>query len=116
MNVEFWEMLERIVESCEIVIDRPRGSYHPKYHSSYYEIDYGHLKDTMSSDGSAIDIWVGESKGLGITAVCVTVDEYRKDSEIKILYDCDEEEINTISLFHNQNSMRGLIIRNERNT
>lgn len=109
-------MLERIVESCEIVIDRPRGSYHNKHQSLYYEIDYGHLKDTMSSDGSAIDIWVGESKGLGITAVCVMVDEYRKDSKIKILYDCNEVEINKISLFHNQHSMRGLVIRNERNT
>ena len=33
---EFWNMLDNIFNECEIVIDRPKGSHHPKYNEYVY--------------------------------------------------------------------------------
>lgn len=30
-NNDFWNLLDRLVENSEIVIDRPKGTAHPKY-------------------------------------------------------------------------------------
>ncbi|WP_454053584.1 hypothetical protein [Clostridium sp. Marseille-Q7071] len=50
-NKEFWIMLDGLVNSSKIVIDRPTGSRHPKYPDMLYEVDYGYLKNTKSMDG-----------------------------------------------------------------
>lgn len=50
-NSEFWESLDKLVASSEIVIDRPKGTSHPNYPEFIYRIDYGYLKDTSSMDG-----------------------------------------------------------------
>jgi inorganic pyrophosphatase len=44
-NNEFWEYLEKIVCDNEVIIDRPKGSRHPKYNNMVYEVDYGYLKN-----------------------------------------------------------------------
>ena len=58
-NQEFWDALDRLVAGSEIVIDRPKGTAHPKYPDFIYRVDYGYLKDTTSMDGGGIDVWVG---------------------------------------------------------
>ena len=58
-NPEFWELLDKLVENSEIVIDRPKGSAHPRYPEFVYKVDYGYLKDTNSMDKDGIDVWVG---------------------------------------------------------
>ena len=88
-NSEFWESIDKLVRSSQIVIDRPKGTAHPKYPSFIYRLDYGYLKNTSSMDGSGIDIWVG-SNGGGIDAIMCIVDLMKKDSEIKILIGCTE--------------------------
>ncbi len=55
----FWEAIDNLVEQSEIVIDRPKGSAHPKYPKFIYQVDYGYLKNTSSMDGAGIDVWVG---------------------------------------------------------
>ena len=30
-DLEFWNLLDELVHSSEIVIDRPKGSVHPRY-------------------------------------------------------------------------------------
>ena len=59
MNREFWQMLEAMAASCELVIDRPKGSRHPRYPQVVYELEYGYLKGTCSMDGDGIDVWLG---------------------------------------------------------
>ena len=63
MNVidskDFWEILDEWVNTYEIVIDRPKGSTHPRYPSFRYRLDYGYLKNTASMDGDGIDVWLG---------------------------------------------------------
>ena len=84
-NEEFWEMLDRIVGESELLIDRPKGSRHPRYPSIVYPVDYGELKGTASMDGGGIDVWRGTAPAQEVCAVMVTVDIVKKDSEIKVI-------------------------------
>jgi inorganic pyrophosphatase len=43
-NSAFWSALDEIVSNSEIIIDRPKGTRHPKYSNIIYEVDYGYLK------------------------------------------------------------------------
>lgn len=84
-DLDFWNLLDELVRSTEIVIDRPKGSAHPRYPEMIYEADYGYLKGTASMDGGGIDVWIGTG-GKEIDAVICTVDIVKKDSEIITLF------------------------------
>ena len=56
-NNDFWRALDSLVDNSEIVIDRPKGTAHPKYPDFIYKVDYGYLKNTSSMDGAGIDVW-----------------------------------------------------------
>ncbi|WP_277409315.1 hypothetical protein [Lacrimispora xylanisolvens] len=56
MNPDFWTALDQLVSDSEIVIDRPKGSAHPKYPDFIYKVDYGYLNNTSSMDGQGIDV------------------------------------------------------------
>ena len=108
---EFWDALDELAAGSEIVIDRPKGTAHPKYPDLIYPVDYGYLKNTSSMDKDGIDVWVGSAEKK-IDAVICTVDLMKKDSEIKILIGCTEEEMATIYEFHNNSQhMKGILIR-----
>lgn len=107
---EFWQALDELVVGSGIVIDRPKGSTHPRYPTIIYQVDYGYLKSTSSMDCEGIDIWVetGEKR---IDAVMCIVDLNKRDSEIKLLIGCTEEEKNIIYKFHNESKyMKGIMI------
>ncbi|MBL4936978.1 inorganic pyrophosphatase [Clostridium sp. YIM B02515] len=109
---EFWEALDSLVEQSEVVIDRPKGTAHPRYPDFIYEVDYGYLKNTASMDGGGIDVWKGTDKEQKIDAIVCTVDLTKRDSEIKILIGCTEEEKEKIYNTHNNSSsMKGILIR-----
>lgn len=111
MNDEFWNALDELVENSEIVIDRPKGTAHPKFPDFIYEVDYGYLKDTASMDGGGIDVWVGTDEKK-TDAIMVIVDLMKRDSEIKILIGCTEEEKQIIYQIHNETEyMKGILIR-----
>ncbi|MBO4573028.1 MAG: inorganic pyrophosphatase [Clostridia bacterium] len=110
-NMDFWNALDKLVKDSEIVINRPKGSTHPRYKNFVYRVDYGYLKDTTSMDGSGIDVWVGSGEKI-IDAVMCTVDLIKKDSEIKILIGCTEEEKAEVFRTHNETPfMKGVLIR-----
>ena len=58
------------------------------------------MKDTSSMDGAGIDVWVGSGEKQ-VDAIMCTVDLIKKDSEIKILIGCTEEEKAIICKTHN---------------
>lgn len=100
-----------MVTNSEIVIDRPKGTAHPKYPNFIYRVDYGYLKDTKSMDSSGIDVWVGSGEKK-IDAIMCIVDLMKKDSEIKILIGCTEDEKQIIYQTHNETEyMKGILIR-----
>ena len=110
-NEAFWEALDELVNSSEIIIDRPKGSAHPKFPDFIYRVDYGYLKDTNSMDGAGIDVWVGSGRNK-IDAIMCIVDLMKKDSEIKLLIGCTEEEKSIVYETHNENPfMKGILIR-----
>lgn len=51
-------------------------------------------------DGAGIDVWVGSGEKQ-VDAIMCTVDVIKKDSEIKILIGCTEEEKAIICKTHN---------------
>lgn len=108
---DFWNALDELVSNSKIVIDRPKGTHHPKYPSFIYKVDYGYLQNTSSMDGTGIDVWVGSAEKK-IDAIICTVDLMKKDSEIKILIGCTEEEKAIIYETHNETEfMKGVLVR-----
>jgi inorganic pyrophosphatase len=111
-NEEFWQALDILVHQSEIIIDRPKGTVHPRYPDFIYKVDYGYLKNTSSMDGGGIDVWKGTDIQQKIDAVVCTIDLTKKDSEIKILVGCTEKEKQTIYQIHNNSAnMKGVLIR-----
>jgi inorganic pyrophosphatase len=90
-NNAFWLALDKLTSESKVIIDRPKGSHHPKYTNFMYPVDYGCLENTSAMDGGGIDVWKG-TDGDHIDAIICTVDLMKKDSEIKILIGCNEEE------------------------
>ncbi len=110
----FWEALETLVRGSQIIIDRPKGSAHPRFPSLIYPVDYGYLSDTVSMDGGGIDVWRGSLPQPTVDAIICTVDLKKRDSEMKVLIGCTPEEMRLAYKFHNQGSvMKGILI--ERN-
>lgn len=110
-DADFWNALDELVNNSEIVIDRPKGTPHPKYPNFIYKVDYGYLQNTSSMDGAGIDVWVGSAEKK-IDAIICTVDLMKKDSEIKILIGCTEEEKAIVYETHNETEfMKGVLVR-----
>ena|GEM_PF-614313 len=109
-NEPFWQTLDTLVAESEIVIDRPKGSVHPRYPNFIYPLDYGYLKDSTSPDGGGIDVWRGSGPAGEIDAIMCTVDLAKRDSEMKILIGCTEDEKAQVYQIHNE-MMKGILIR-----
>lgn len=62
-------------------------------------------------DGAGIDVWRGSiDNGIADAVMCI-VDLMKRDSEIKILIGCTEEEKEIIYNFHNETEfMKGVSI------
>lgn len=41
-----------------VKIDRPLGSYHPKYKDLYYPINYGYVEGVIAGDGEEQDAYI----------------------------------------------------------
>lgn len=110
----FWLFLEEIVKNSTIKIDRPKGSAHPRYPDFIYPVDYGYLDGTSSMDGGGIDIWKGSGNN-GFDSILCIIDVIKKDSEIKILFNCTKEEKEKILKIQNIGKM-GAIMINRKNS
>lgn len=107
----FWNAIDSLVQQSKIVIDRPKGTTHPRFETILYPLDYGYLADTTSMDGHGIDVWQGTINPATATAIVCTVDLLKKDSEMKILLGCTPEEMETVYRFHNQSEfMNGILV------
>ena len=110
-SASFWDYLEKLVISSRLEIDRPKGTCHPSFPDLVYPLDYGYLEGAIATDGAGIDVWLGDSRGLTLCAIVLTVDLYKKDTEIKILLGCTGQEIQTILDFHNTKYMWSFLVR-----
>jgi inorganic pyrophosphatase len=111
---KFWDYLNKLIAENEVIIDRPKGSKHPKY-DFVYEFDYGYIKDTRTTDGGGIDVFRGSLRNKETYTIMCAVDLLKKDVEIKILIGCTVEEKMKIYEFLNKNeNMKAIIIDGEK--
>lgn len=112
MRDTFWDSLDQLIQTHELVIDRPKGSHHPRFPETewVYPLDYGFLQGTTTQDGGGIDVWIGASGDRILTAVMLTVDMEKKDAELKLLLGCSEDEVITALDFLNSGTMRATIL------
>ena len=47
-----------IGDIVKVTVDRPMGSYHPKYKDMYYPINYGYVEGIMAADGEEQDAYI----------------------------------------------------------
>lgn len=110
-DAAFWAAVDALIEGSKIVIDRPKGSKHPNF-DFVYALDYGYLENTRSPDGGGIDVWQGSREEAICDAVICTIDLLKRDSEIKLLVGCNEEEKQVVLRFHNESAyMKGLMLQ-----
>ena len=98
----FWQRLDALLGRCQIVIDRPRGSHHPRFPEIEYVLDYVYLDGTSSNDGEGIDVWLGSDVERKLDAVICTVDLDKGDAEMKLMVGCTESEKEYIERFYNE--------------
>jgi inorganic pyrophosphatase len=111
MKTLFWSRLDELIKSSEVIIDRPKGTPHPRYPDLIFPLDYGYLKGTTGGDGDGIDVWRGTAGHRKLTAIGCTVDMKKKDAEIKLIIGCTDEEIAIIEKCHNGLHQSAIIIR-----
>lgn len=87
-----WERWEKLILSEGILLDRPRATLHPRYPDIIYPMDYGFIRNTISSDGSGVDIFVGTGRER-LVGMIVTRDYRQGDQEVKFLWRCLPAEI-----------------------
>ena len=107
----FWNDLDQLVVKHKIVIDRPKGSAHPRFDSIVYPLNYGYLEGTSAIDGNGVDVWVGSVPDPRVVGALVTVDLYKRDAEIKILVGCTEDEIQLPLGVSNTESQSAILLR-----
>ncbi len=107
-NAYFWQKLDTLYLSGDLIIDRPKGTSHPFYSNLIYPVDYGHLKDMQESE--RIACYRGSIKESKINAIVVCADILNKDIEVKLLVGCNEKEERDILGFLNQTDFQKSVI------
>jgi inorganic pyrophosphatase len=114
VNRSFWAHLDSLFQSSKLVIDRPKGSAHPRYSPLVYPLDYGYLEGTSAGDGDGIDVWRGSLTPAQLDAIVCTADAVKRDVEIKLVIGCTPEEKTIILKFHNNSErMAAILIERE---
>ncbi|NLC34471.1 MAG: Inorganic pyrophosphatase [Erysipelothrix sp.] len=107
-NALFWQKLDTIYLSSELVIDKPKGYVHPLYANLIYPVDYGYLKDTLSfNEGISTNRGTGNN---GLQHLIITGDILKKDIEVKLLVNCVETEVREILTFLNQTDLQKAVL------
>jgi len=112
--MDFWERCEQLLSEHTVVIERPKGTTHPRYPECVYPLDYGYLEGTSAGDADAIDVWRGSMPVPRLVGIVCTVDMLKCDAEMKLLVGCSDDEMRTVEKFHNENAhMSGIVVLRE---
>ena len=107
-NAYFWQKLDTMYLSSDLVIDRPKGTSHPLYSNLVYPVDYGYLKDILGDEH--ISCYKGSKHETSVNAMVVCADILNKDIEVKLLVGCTDEEEEDILGFLNQTDFQKSVI------
>lgn len=100
-NENYFEALDALVRNSKIIIDRKKGSSHPKYPNTVYKVDYGYINNTTAIDGNEVGVYKGTSLVQKATGVLCTFELIKKDTEVKILIGLTNKEMNLVYKTHN---------------
>ncbi|MGY2894508.1 inorganic pyrophosphatase [Deinococcus sp. UYEF24] len=92
-------VLGELEASSRVVVDRPKGSAHPRFPEIIYPLDDGFLEGTTSGDGQGIDMWLGSGDPHQVNAILCATDLKKRDAELKMLLGCTSAEAHTIASF-----------------
>jgi inorganic pyrophosphatase len=110
---DFWSRLASFAAQGSVVVDRPKGTAHPRLPSLIYPLDYGYIEGLRSGDGDGVDVWIGSLRRRVITGIICTVDIGKRDTEVKILLGCTRAEQRRILALHNHGDQRAILVRAE---
>ncbi len=106
-NGYFWQKIDSLVLSTNVIIYQEKGSHHPKYLNMVYPVNYGYLEDT-----DAIKVFKGSVKRSTPDAIMIVGDILKRDLEVKLLWGCSSEEEEEILRFINQTDyQKGILVR-----
>lgn len=109
--MEIWALFDGLAASGEVSIDRPRGTAHPRFPAWIYPVDYGYFVDTNGGDGEGIDVFRGRASGRGVVGLVATFDPHKRDAEVKVLLDCDDDELALIEQFYDAQPQGAELVR-----
>ena len=101
-DTSFWQTMTDLASANPILLDRPKGTAHPRYPDLIYPLDYGYLENTFAGDGGDIDVWIGSGNKKTLTGILCTFDKLKRDAEIKLLVACTSEDVQTIQDFNTE--------------
>lgn len=110
MNQDFWTYADQLVREHEVIIDRPKGSHHPRYSEVVYPFDYGYLVGPKGGDGGGVDVWIGTLADRNVTGVIITADVHKRDAEVKLLLGCTPEETELALKTHQTGSQGATLV------
>jgi inorganic pyrophosphatase len=109
--IRFWALVDELIATSEIVIDRPGGSAHPRVPEIVYPFNYGYLTNTIGGDGDGIDAWRGSLPEARVTGIIATVSVPQRDAEVKLLIGCTPEEMQLALTTHCRSHTAGILVR-----
>lgn len=99
---------EYLGQIVTVEMDRPLGTKHPK-HGFVYEVNYGYIPNTLSSDGEELDAYVlGEDKPLDLfKGEVIAIIHRTNDDDDKLIVvekgrNFTDEEIRALTKFQEQ--------------
>src|SRR5437773_447753 len=101
-DTSYWQGMLELIETNKIILDRPKGTRHPRYPELIYPLDYGYVENTTASDGDGIDVWSGTLGNKILTGILCTFDKIKRDAEIKLLIGCTANDIQLIQNFNDE--------------
>ena len=99
---DYFETLDNLVNNSKVIIDRKKGSAHPRYPEMVYKVDYGYVEDKSSEDGNEINVYRGSLPKQEVIGILCTFDLVKKDSEVKILLGLSDDEIDLVCKTHSK--------------
>lgn len=109
-NIYFWQKLDTLILSSQLIIDQPKGSAHPDYQSLIYPANRGYLKDAYTSQDAPIYVYVGTRGAEKADALIVQADILRRECAVKLLIGCTDEECERILKFTNSTDFQKAIL------
>lgn len=112
-NQHYWEAFDALIQKNGITIDRPKGTAHPRFPDLIYRVDYGFIPGTSASDGQGIDVFRGSGTEARTVGILCTLDSIKKDAEVKVLYQCTEEDIQAILAMLTDPPLHRMLVRRD---